>query len=145
VTRIVRSACVPYTPQQMFELVDDVEAYPQFLPWCAEASVHRRDAGRVTATLVLAKGRLRHALTTENRMQAGHSIRMELVEGPFRQLHGLWRFEPFGEQGCRVSLEMEFEFSSRVLALTLGPVFSQIANSLVEAFRRRAVHRYGAR
>jgi ribosome-associated toxin RatA of RatAB toxin-antitoxin module len=145
VTTISKSALVPYTPQEMYELVRDVEAYPRFLPWCKEARVHSDDGDKVRATLVLSKNGVEKAFTTCNRHQRNKMIEVRLERGPFRQLQGFWRFDPLGDQGCKVSMDMEFEFSSRVLGLVIGPVFSQIANSLVDSFQRRAVEIYGRR
>ena len=143
-TRIVKSALVPQSAAQMFALVDDIESYPAFLPWCAGASVLTRTAEAVTASLTLAKGPLHVSFTTENRLQPERGIVMRLVEGPFRRLHGDWRFEPVATGGCTVSLALEFEFASRLLSATVGPLFAQISNSLVDAFRARAQARYGA-
>lgn len=141
-----RHALVPYTPAEMFGLVDDVEAYPDFLPWCREARVLVRTEDEVRATIELAKGAVRKAFTTHNRLQKDKMIEMRLVEGPFRHLDGFWRFDALdGGGSCRVSLDLEFEFSSKVLAIAIGPVFNQIANSLVDAFARRAREVYGDR
>jgi ribosome-associated toxin RatA of RatAB toxin-antitoxin module len=142
---VKRSALLPYSPAQMYALVAEVEAYPQFLPWCRRVQVHYRDAVRVRATLDLARGPLHQAFTTENRMEPDRSIEVRLASGPFRHLHGLWQFEPVGEQGCRVNFEMDFDFSSRVLAAALGPVFNEISRQLVDGFRSRAVQVYGRR
>jgi ribosome-associated toxin RatA of RatAB toxin-antitoxin module len=129
----------------MFTLVEDIEAYPQFLPWCSEARVLERNADEVRATIALSKGGVDKAFTTCNRIQQGKMIEMRLVEGPFRHLEGFWRFAPLGSDGCKVSLDMEFEFASRMLDLVVGPVFSQVANSLVDSFQQRAVEVYGKR
>ena len=144
-TSISKSALVPYSPAEMFALVEDIEAYPQFLPWCSEARVLKRNADEVRATIALSKGRVDKAFTTCNRIQQGKMIEMRLVEGPFRHLEGFWRFAPLGSDGCKVSLDMEFEFASRMLDLVVGPVFSQVANSLVDSFQQRAVEVYGKR
>ncbi|MFC1774080.1 type II toxin-antitoxin system RatA family toxin [Pseudomonadota bacterium] len=144
-TSISKSALVPYSPAEMFALVEDIEAYPQFLPWCSKASVLERNADEVRATIALSKGGVDKAFTTCNRIQQGKMIEMRLVEGPFRHLEGFWRFAPLGSDGCKVSLDMEFEFASRMLDLVVGPVFSQVANSLVDSFQQRAVEVYGKR
>jgi ribosome-associated toxin RatA of RatAB toxin-antitoxin module len=144
VFRVKQTALLPYSVGDIYALVADVEAYPQFLPWCRSVTVHERDAdGRVRATLEIARGPLRHAFTTENRLRQNRSIEMRLVSGPFRHLHGAWAFQALGERGVKVTLEMEFDFSNRVLAATLGPVFSDITRKLVDAFRDRAVEVYG--
>jgi len=142
---INRSALVPYTPREMFALVDDVGAYPQFLPWCKNARVLSRDADEVRASLVLARGGFEKSFTTCNRLQKNKMIEMRLVEGPFRHLDGFWRFDPIGGQGCKVSLDLDFEFSNKIVGMAFGPVFNQIANTLVDSFCKRAVDVFGKR
>ncbi len=143
---IHRHALVPYTPAEMFGLVDDVEAYPSFLPWCRQARVLGRTEDEVRATIELAKGSVRKAFTTCNRLQKDKMIEMRLVEGPFKHLEGFWRFDPLADgTSSKVSLDLEFEFSGKLLALAIGPVLNPIANTLVDAFVRRAREVYGAR
>ncbi len=137
-TEILRSALVPFTCQQMFDLVADIESYPDFLPWCRSAVVHSRGPMRVEASVEVARGPFRGAFTTENALRPPERITMRLLRGPFKHLDGSWLFENVGEQGTRVSLEMRFDMRSGLLKRTLGPVFSQIANSMVDAFCRRA-------
>jgi ribosome-associated toxin RatA of RatAB toxin-antitoxin module len=144
-TVISKSALVSYSPAQMFALVDGIEAYPEFLPWCRGAKVLSRTDDEVRATIELSKGGVEKAFTTCNRNQKNKMIEMRLVEGPFRQLEGFWRFDALGDDGCKVSFDLEFEFASRMLGMVVGPVFSQIANSLVDSFHRRAVEIYGKR
>jgi len=143
VTTISKSALVPYTPAQMFALVDDIEAYPRFLPWCRRSRVLSRNEDEVRATLELSKGGVEKAFTTCNRNQKDKMIEIRLLDGPFKRLDGYWRFDALGEDGCKISLDLEFEFASRMLDMVVGPVFSQIANSLVDAFMKRAVDVYG--
>ena len=143
VFRVHRSALLPYSASEMYALVADVESYPGFLPWCRRVEVHLRTGERVRATLEIARGPLHQTFTTENRLERDRLIEMRLASGPFRHLHGLWRFEPLGEGGCKVIFEMEFDFSSRVLAATLGPVFNEIGRQMVDAFRTRAIQIYG--
>lgn len=142
-TVINKSALVPYTPAQMFALVDDIEAYPEFLPWCKRARVLSRTEDEVRATIELSKGGVEKAFTTCNRNQKNKMIEMRLLEGPFKRLDGFWRFDALGDDGCKVSLDLEFEFASRMLGMVVGPVFSQVANSLVDSFQQRAVDVYG--
>jgi ribosome-associated toxin RatA of RatAB toxin-antitoxin module len=142
---INRSALVPYSPAEMFALVDDIEAYPEFLPGCRGTRVLSRSTDEVRATIELSKGGVEKAFTTSNRSQQNKMIEVRLVEGPFKHLNGFWRFDPLGESGCKVSLDLEFEFASRVLGMVVGPVFSQIANSLVDSFLKRAEQVYGKR
>ncbi len=140
-----KSALVPYTPAEMFVLVNDIEAYPQFLPWCKQARILSQDADEIRATLALSKGGVEKEFTTCNRHQINKMIEVRLVEGPFKHLEGFWRFDALGEHGCKVSMDMEFEFSSKLLGMVVGPVFSQVANTLVDSFHQRAVQVYGKR
>ncbi len=144
-TSISKSALVPYSPAQMFALVDGIEVYPEFLPWCRATQVLSRTDDEVRATIELSKGGVEKAFTTCNRNQKNKMIEMRLVEGPFKRLEGFWRFDALGDEGCKVSFDLEFEFASRMLDMVVGPVFSQIANSLVDSFHRRAVEVYGKR
>ena len=129
----------------MFALVSDIPAYPDFLPWCRGATVLSRTEDEVRATLDLSKGGLEKSFTTLNRHQRNKMIEIRLLEGPFQKLEGFWRFDPLGEHGCKVTLDLEFEFASRMLGMMVGPVFSQVANSLVDSFQQRAVGVYGKR
>lgn len=140
---IHKSALVPYSNAQMFALVNDVENYPQFLPWCRTSRVLERGMDEVRAAVEIAHGALHKSFTTLNRLQQNKMIEMRLVEGPFRRLEGYWRFDVLGENACKVSLDLDFEFSNRLVAMAMGPVFTQIANSLVDAFCKRARELYG--
>lgn len=136
--RIARSAIVEHSAAEMYALVDGIEAYPEFLPWCAQAVVHERKPGATRATLTVGLHGLRHAFTTQNQNRPGEAIDMRLVQGPFRRFHGEWRFVPLGEHACRIEFTLEYEFSSRTLGRLLAPLFDGIADSMVEAFVRRA-------
>ncbi len=144
-TAINRSALVPYSVAEMYALVDDIDSYQAFLPWCKSSRVLSRGDDEVRGCLELSKGGINKTFTTCNRMQINKMIEMRLEEGPFHHLEGFWRFDVLDEVSCKVSLMMEFEFSNKFLGLTVGPVFSQIANSLVDAFCQRAVEVYGKR
>lgn len=126
----------------MFDLVNDIERYQDFLPWCRESWVLSQDEDELKATIVIAKSGLEKAFTTHNRFQAGKMIEMRLVEGPFRQLEGFWRFHALREDACKVTLDLDFEFSNRLVAMAFGKVFTQIANTLVDAFVKRAEQVY---
>lgn len=139
---ISRSALVPYSAEQMYGLVDDIDSYPDFLPWCSGATVHRREADEVEATLEFRRGALGKSFRTRNRLEPPGRITLELVEGPFRRLSGEWTFKGLGGSGCRVSLDLRFAFANRVTDLVLGPFFEEICNSLVDAFTRRARELY---
>lgn len=142
---ISKSALVPYTPSEMFSLVDDVPAYREFLPWCSNSHEMKRDTDEVLASIEINKGAFRKSFSTCNRLQRNKMIEMRLNEGPFKHLEGFWRFDALGESGCKVSLDLQFEFSNMILQMTVGPVFNQIANSLVDAFCKRAEVVYGRR
>jgi ribosome-associated toxin RatA of RatAB toxin-antitoxin module len=141
--RISRSAIVMHSAAQVAALVEDIESYPRFLPWCVEARVLEKDdfvKARVTAAL----GGLRQAFTTKNEVRPGEAIDMHLVEGPFRRFEAAWRFTPLGEHACRIDFSLEYEFSSRTLSRLLQPLFDRIADTMVDAFARRADEVYGA-
>ena len=142
-TTISKSALVTHSPEDMYKLVDDIEAYSEFLPWCGKATEISRDDKNVEASLFISHSGLNKEFTTQNKNTAFEKIEMHLVNGPFKNLDGVWLFEPLGERACKVSLNLEFEFSSKIISITLGPVFSKIANSLVDAFIKRADNIYG--
>jgi len=144
-TTLHREAIVPYTPNEMFTLVNAVEDYHTFLPWCSESRLISRGEDELRASITISKGALRKSFTTHNLLQQDKMIEMRLVDGPFRHLHGFWRFEPIGEGGCKVSLDLEFQFSNRLIELAVGPVFTTIAGEMVQAFHRRAEQVYGRR
>jgi len=142
---INKSALVPYTALEMYKLVDDIEAYPAFLPWCGGSEVIERDEDEVKASILLSRSGIKKTFTTLNRLQHGKMIEMRLVEGPFRHLEGFWRFETLSDTASKIMFDIEFEFSNKLLAMTVGPVFSQITNTMVDAFTTRAVEVYGKR
>ncbi len=129
----------------MYVLVADIESYGKFLPWCGGARILAREGDTVTAAIDIAYGGVQKTFTTRNRVQTDASMEMRLVEGPFRHLLGNWRFTALDEGSCKVSFDLDFEFSNRMLALVIGPVFSHIANGMVDSFRLRAVELYGRR
>ncbi len=135
---INKTAVVPYSAEQMYALVDNIEQYPEFLPWCNKSEVLSRTEDEVRATLHLAKGAIHKSFTTCNRLQPGKMIEVRLISGPFRQLEGFWRFEDVSETTSKVALDLEFEFSSRLLRMAIGPIFHQVANSFVDVFCQRA-------
>ncbi|MFO1435389.1 MAG: type II toxin-antitoxin system RatA family toxin [Gammaproteobacteria bacterium] len=143
--KIHKSALVPYSAQQMFDLVADVESYPQFLPGCTGARIAQRSEHEITASVDLAKAGVRQSFTTRNRMHPHERIDMHLVDGPFKRLHGHWSFDPVGTngRGSKVALHLEFEFSNRLLAMTFGKAFQSIANTMIDAFCARAAQLYG--
>lgn len=142
-TTISKSALVTHSPEEMFKLVDDISSYPEFLPWCGKSTEIYRDENKVEASLFISHSGLNKEFTTQNTNTAFDKIEMHLVNGPFKNLDGVWLFEPLGDSACKVSLNLDFEFSSKIISITLGPVFSKIANSLVDAFIKRADTIYG--
>lgn len=140
-----------YSPREMYELVIDVAAYPKFLPWCERAEVVARHDDGISARLTLAYAGVRHAFTTRNRHVADRSVDVELVDGPFSHLDGNWQFTPLARPGedaapaCRIAFDLCYAFSSRALELVVAPVFDRIANTLVDAFVRRAEQVHGPR
>jgi ribosome-associated toxin RatA of RatAB toxin-antitoxin module len=143
VTTINKSALVAYSAARMYALVNDIDAYATFLPWCRSSKILSRDEDVIRAMVEIAHGSLHKSFTTRNRLQRDKMIEMRLEEGPFKRLEGFWRFDVLGEQACKVSLDLEFEFNNRLVGLAMGPIFSPIANSLVDAFSNRAVDVYG--
>lgn len=141
-TAVNTAEFIPYSPQQMFELVNDIEAYPQFLPWVRTGKVERRTDKSIVATLMVANGPLKHSFTTENRLSEFERIEMHLIKGPFKRFNGVWRFDATAG-GCNVALNLEFEFSNRLLAGALAKVFKMLTSSMVSAFRNRAQALYG--
>ena len=138
-----KSALVSYSAAQMFELVDRIEDYPKFLPWCRSATEQERTEHIVEATIVMAKGALQKAFTTRNRRYPHERIELQLVDGPFQQLEGVWIFDALDEQACKVSLALDFEFSSRILKVAIGPIFHHIADTMVDSFCQQARQLYG--
>lgn len=142
---IDRSALVPYTADEMYALVSDILTYPQFLPWCSGTQILSREEQELSARIDFSVSSVSQSFTTSNQLKPGEEIAMQLVDGPFSQLEGRWRFEPLGDAGCKISLLLEYDFSSKVVSLVVGPVFNKIANTLVDAFQKRAVEVYGER
>ena len=143
--RVNRSALVPYTAREMFILVDDVESYPEFLPWYNSAEVHNRTAEIVEATLELHKGSLSDHFTTRNTRCEFETIEIELIDGPFRHLQGGWRFTEIGEEGCKLALELDFEFENMFVDMIFGSFFEDTCNSLINAYSKRAKTVFGVR
>lgn len=143
-TTISKSALVPYSADEMYALVGDVASYPQFLPWCSGARVLEHSPAAMTAEIDMAFGGIRRTFTTRNILSPGR-MDIRLVQGPFSRLEGSWRFQQVAALGSRISLDLEFDFSNRLLELAVGPVFSTIANSLVDNFKKRARDVYGSR
>lgn len=142
---VATSVCVNYTPDEMYELVNDVRSYPSYIPMCSEVRLLSSTPEKLKATITMAKGRIKLSFTTENTLQAGRSIRMRLVDGPFKQLNGLWKFEPSGEHGCEATFRLDFEFANALLSMAFGGFFKEVTESMVDAFCRQAARKYGER
>ncbi len=136
--QVNRSALVLHTADEMFELVNDVRRYPEFLPWCSSTEVVHESEDTLEATLYLAKGGLKYHFTTRNNLQRPSRMEITLVEGPFKSLTGIWTFTPLSDEASKVELNMHFEFSGKLTGLAMGKVFNSVATTLVDAFVSRA-------
>jgi len=136
--RVEKSVLVAHTPERMFELVDRVEDYPDFLPWCGGTELKLRDEHRTVATIHIAYMGIRQSFTTENTKTRPREMRIKLQDGPFAELEGDWSFVPLGNDACKIEFRLQYAFSSRVLETVLAPVFGHITNTFVDAFVRRA-------
>ena len=134
---------VGYSAAQMFALVDAVEKYPEFLPWCSGTELIHRDAQVLRAAIRINYRGVKQRFSTENPKEEPHWMRITLLEGPFKSLGGEWRFTELGPGGCRIDFNLCWEFSSRLLEMLVSPVFNHIANNLVDAFVARARKVYG--
>lgn len=141
-TVINKSAIVPYTPAQMYDLVNDIEQYSKFVPYCVGSQVLERNVDEIHASLTFAGAGIHKSFSTLNRLQPHKMVEMRLVNGPFKSLEGFWSFEAMDTQQCRVTLNLEFEFATAMLKVLFGPVFNQVAALLVEAFHKRAQQVY---
>jgi ribosome-associated toxin RatA of RatAB toxin-antitoxin module len=135
---VKRSALIAESPARMYALINDIDRYPEFVPWCTAARVESRKEGEIVATLAIKRGPLRAEFTTRNLLEPGKRVLMQFVSGPFSVLEGLWTLTPLGDLGCRVELEMRFEFANRVAGTLFAPLFEDTAASLVDAFVKRA-------
>ena len=143
---IKRSALVHYSPAEMYRLVNNVDDYKTFLPWCASSEIKTESDTEMVASVEIAKGVLNKIFTTHNQLQKDHRIELELVDGPFKKLTGFWQFDALKTtNACKVNLELEFEFDNALMSIAAKPIFTQIANSLVDSFCKRAVEIYGER
>lgn len=150
--QVKKSVLLWYTPREMYALVTAVDRYPEFLPWCSKVEVLSQEGEQVTARLSLAYAGVRQAFTTRNRNEDGRSVLMELVDGPFSRLHGVWQFQPLNRPGtagepqaCKILFELSYAFSSKALEAVVSPVFDRIANTFVDSFVQRAESLYGPR
>ena len=142
-TTINRHAIVSHTAAEMYQLVSDIESYPQFLPWCASTNILQRSVEQIEARIEIAYKGINKSFTTRNSLRSGKSMEMQLIDGPFENLQGLWRFNALDDFACKILLDLEFEFCSKLVEMTMGRVFNEITSSLVDSFCRRADEIYG--
>jgi len=140
---IVRSAIVGYSAQEMYDLVENVEAYPEFLPWCRSARVVERKDGFTVAALSVGLKGINQSFTTENVNTPGESIRMRMVEGPFSSFRAAWKFRALEAHAAKIEFSMDYELSGGVVGKVLAPLFDHIADTMVDAFSHRARSVYG--
>jgi len=140
---IERSAIMPYSAHQMYLLVNDVEKYPEFLPWCSETQLISSSDTEMVAKLVIAKGPIRQYFITKNKRIADTSVEMNLQEGPFKKLHGVWTFTELSNDACKIQLVMDFDYSNILIKAALGPLFNKAASTMVDIFCQRAKQIYG--
>ena len=143
-SQVSKSVLLEFSAQQMFDLVDRVEDYPAFLPWCNRTELKFRDSEKTVATLFIDFKAVKSHFTTSNHKRPGREMRFELIDGPFRRLEGFWQFRELDEHACKVEFFLHYEFSSRLFEKIIGPVFSHITGSFVDAFVKRAREVYGA-
>jgi len=143
VTAIQKSALVKFPAHAMFRLVEDVESYPEFLPWCSGSRILTRQSGLIEAELTIAKGGFHKSFATRNRSEGNDAIKISLISGPFSHLEGVWRFQPLREDASKISLDLEFEMSNFLANLAFGAMFNQICNTMVGSFTQRAKDLYG--
>ena len=137
-TRVEKSALVKFSAQQMFDLVNDIEAYPQFLPWCSSSRILKRDDYLIEAELSISKGGFQKAFSTRNQLEYGRKMTVALLDGPFSHLTGEWHFLALRDDASKISLDLEFELSGKLASLAFGAVFNQICNTMVSSFTQRA-------
>jgi len=141
-TVINKSALVVHSPKQMFQLVDGINEYPEFLPWCVDSEELHREDNQVDARIDINHSGFKSSFSTKNKLSSFDSIEMKLLKGPFKYLVGTWSFDAIGDkekpQGCKISLHLEFEFSNKIVGMTFGKIFGKIASSMVDSFTERA-------
>lgn len=141
--QISKSAIVPYSCSQMYQLVNQINDYPEFLNWCASASILNQTETEITASVTINKSTFNQTFTTLNTLTANTRIDMQLKDGPFKQLQGAWIFTPLNDSACKINLELEFSFASRLLDIAIAPIFTAISNAQLDAFIKRAKKIYG--
>ena len=140
---VSRSALVAYSAESMFDLINDVEQYPEFIPGCAQTKVLEQDDYNMRASLLISKAGIKQWFTTHNKLKRGEYIQMNLVDGPFSQLNGGWTIKALNDTACKIELNLDFAFSSKLVEMAFGRVFNSIAANMVVAFTQRAKQVYG--
>jgi len=140
---ISRSALVMHSVEQMYSLINDVLAYPQFLPDCRDSKINSSTGDEMTASLLVAKAGINQWFTTKNTLVENEQVKMNLLDGPFKKLVGSWTLTPLSKEACKISLDLDYEFSNKILGLAFGRVFNHLANNMVQAFTLRAKEVYG--
>ncbi len=135
---IERSALVMYSAEQMFDLIHDVSRYPEFLPWCTAAHVVSDSDNELVAGMTISKGGLQQTFTTRNKKRKPEWMTLELEDGPFKQLNGIFRFQALADDACKVTFELDFEVAGKMLSMALTPILKQAANTMVDTFVQRA-------
>ncbi len=135
---VSKTVLVHFSAEQMYDLVTNVADYPKFLPWCGGVDIRHQDEHSMEASLIIDFKGLKHSFATRNLQERPHSIQMTFVEGPFKRFHGTWKFTPLRENACKIEFGLHYEFASFLLEKVIGPVFSHIANTFVDAFVKRA-------
>ncbi|ALG67131.1 type II toxin-antitoxin system RatA family toxin [Beggiatoa leptomitoformis] len=141
-THIHKTALVPYLVHDMYALVSRIEDYPDFLPWCKSTRVLSTQGTEVNASITMGRIGLDKSFTTRNVLIPNTSIEMHLMEGPFSHLYGKWLFEPLGNEGCKITLDMQFEISNPLLRISLKPIFTKIVDTLMDSFIQQAYERF---
>lgn len=129
---------MPYSAETMYNIVNDVVAYPDFLPWCGGSNILAQDENSMDASVLIKKGKINHWFSTRNHLKKNQTIGMKLIDGPFKKLQGAWHFHRLDDESCKVELDLEYEFSFGLTSALLTPIFSQVANTMVDSFCLRA-------
>lgn len=140
--KISRTALLPYSAQQVYDLVNDVASYPEFLPWCGGSAVLSASEYAMQASVTIAKAGIKQTFKTQNHLVPGERIEIHLLDGPFKYLRGEWEFKRLDEDACKILFEVEFEVSNGLLNMAIGPIFEHIASTMVDSFCERAKQIY---
>ncbi|MFT6919860.1 MAG: ribosome-associated toxin RatA of RatAB toxin-antitoxin module [Cognaticolwellia sp.] len=140
---ISRSALVMHSVEDMYYLINDVIAYPKFLPNCSDSKIVAQDENSMTAAILVSKGGLKKWFTTQNVLISNQEVKLSLVDGPFKYLVGGWQLKALSDDACKIELTLDYEFSNKMFDLAFGRVFNNLANNMVQAFTQRAKEVYG--